>query len=126
MGIEKRRTDTLRKAAAEAPRLERTASLDPAAARGVMERIPGVGAWTSAETVLVSHGDTDAVSVGDFHLKHVVSWHLAREARGTDDRMLELLEPFRPERARVIRLLEAAGHYPRYGPRMPVRSFADY
>jgi hypothetical protein len=36
--------------------------------------------------------------------------------------MLELLEPYRGHRGRVIRLLEAAGiTAPRYGPRMPLR-----
>ncbi len=120
-GIEKRRADTLKRAARAASRLERSAALESAKARSILEELPGVGEWTSAETVLVSHGDADAVSVGDFHLKHLVSWHLAGEPRGTDERMLELLEPFRPHRARAIRLLETAGHYPRYGPRMPVR-----
>ena len=40
--------------------------------------------------------------------------------------MLELLEPFRPHRGRVIRLLEAAGiAAPKFGPRMAVNEFAD-
>lgn len=125
LGIEKRRADTLRRAAGSAGRIEELREVGPGAARSWLERLPGVGSWTSAETVAVSHGDPDAVSVGDFHLKHLVSWHLAGEPRGTDERMLELLEPFRPHRGRVIRLLEAAGHYPRYGPRRPVRSFRD-
>jgi hypothetical protein len=39
--------------------------------------------------------------------------------------MLELLEPYRGHRARVIRLLAAAGIMaPRFGPRMPLRRFA--
>jgi hypothetical protein len=39
--------------------------------------------------------------------------------------MLELLEPFRPHRARVIRLLEAGGMRPApHGPRMSPRSIA--
>ena len=38
--------------------------------------------------------------------------------------MLELLEPFRPHRGRVLRLLQVgAGGAPRYGPRMPLRAF---
>jgi hypothetical protein len=37
--------------------------------------------------------------------------------------MLELLEPFRPHRARVIRLLELGGpRMPRRGPRLSFRS----
>ncbi len=67
----------------------------------------------------------DAVSVGDYHLPHLVSWCLVGEPRGSDDRMLELLEPFRGHRGRVLRLLEASGMTaPRYGPRMPLRNIA--
>jgi hypothetical protein len=39
--------------------------------------------------------------------------------------MLELLEPYRGQRARVIRLLESSGiGAPRYGPRMAPREIA--
>ncbi len=70
-------------------------------------------------------GDPDAVSVGDFHLPHLVSWALAGEPRADDARMLELLEPYRGQRGRVIRLLEASGiRPPRYGPRLAPRSIA--
>ena len=78
-----------------------------------------------AETVAVSHGDADAVSVGDYHLKNVVAWHLAGRPRGTDEEMVALLEPFRPHRGRVIRLLETLGGAPAFGPRQPLRSFTD-
>jgi 3-methyladenine DNA glycosylase/8-oxoguanine DNA glycosylase len=121
LGIERRRADLLKLVASRAARLEGLADVDSLEARATLEAIPGVGEWTSAETVTISHGDPDAVSVGDFHLKHQVCWHLAGEPRGTDDRMLELLEPYRPHRGRVVRLLEQAGPYPRYGPRRPVR-----
>ena len=81
-----------------------------------------MGHWTAAEVALVALGDPDAVSVGDYHLPHVVSWALAGEARGSDERMLELLEPYRGHRGRVIRLLTLAGvTAPRFGPRMPLR-----
>ena len=126
LGIEKKRTDTVRRLAAEAVKLDTLAS-EPSDAAGIfMRRIRGVGEWTVAETVAVSHGDADALSVGDFHLKHLVSWHLTGRPRGTDEEMIELLEPFRPHRGRVVRLLEAAGRYPSYGPRQPLRSFAGY
>jgi len=74
----------------------------------------------------VALGDADAVSVGDYHLPNVASWHLAGEPRGTDERMLELLEPFRPHRGRVLRLLQVgAGGAPRRGPRMAPAGFED-
>lgn len=125
LGIEKRRTDILRRVAADAGRIERVAGLASDDARRFLHRYAGVGVWTSAETVAVSHGDADAVSVGDYHLKNVVAWHLAGRPRGTDEEMLELLEPFRPHRGRVLRLLEQAGAAPAFGPRMPLRSIAD-
>jgi hypothetical protein len=56
--------------------------------------------------------------VGDYHLPNTVAWHLAREPRATDDRMLELLEPWAGHRWRVIRLAEASGGAPRYGPKL--------
>lgn len=126
LGIEKRRTDTLSRLATEAARLDRMADRSSSETGTLLARFPGVGVWTVAETVAISHGDADALSVGDFHLKHLVVWHLTGRPRGTDAEMIELLEPFRPHRGRVIRLLESAGRYPAYGPRQPVRSFTEF
>jgi 3-methyladenine DNA glycosylase/8-oxoguanine DNA glycosylase len=124
-GVEQKRADTVRRAAAFAARLETAA--DPATATRLMTSLPGVGVWTAAEVVRVAYGDGDAVSVGDYHHKNTVAWALAGEPRGTDERMLELLEPFRGHRGRVVTLLELAGlGAPRFGPRMPVRSFARF
>jgi hypothetical protein len=92
------------------------------AAQAALRRFPGVGPWTAAEVAARALGDPDAVSVGDFHLRHLVCWALAGEARGTDERMLEILEPYRGQRGRVIRLLEASGiQAPAYGPRLAAR-----
>jgi 3-methyladenine DNA glycosylase/8-oxoguanine DNA glycosylase len=122
-GVERRRADTVRRAAVLAGRLEATVDAaiagDPTAGYRLLRSIPGVGAWTAAEVGLRAFGDPDAVSVGDFHLKHVVSWALAGEPRGTDERMLELLEPYRGQRGRAVRLIELSGITPpRYGPRL--------
>ena len=79
-----------------------------------------------AEVGVRALGDEDAVSVGDFHLPNLVAFALAGEPRGTDERMLELLEPWRGERARVVRLLELSGIAPpRYGPRLSPRGIED-
>jgi 3-methyladenine DNA glycosylase/8-oxoguanine DNA glycosylase len=122
-GVERRRADTLRRICARASRIEALAGLDPAAARTELQRLPGVGPWTAAEVTRLALGDADAVSVGDFHLPHLVAWALAGEPRGTDERMLELLAPYEGQRGRVQRLLEVSGpSAPRFGPRMPVRS----
>ncbi|HEX9762810.1 MAG TPA: DNA-3-methyladenine glycosylase 2 family protein, partial [Acidimicrobiia bacterium] len=65
--------------------------------------------------------DPDQVAVGDFHLKNIVVHHLTGRDRGTDAEMLGLLEPFRPHRGRVIRLLERLGPAPAFGPRSTPR-----
>ncbi|MDQ6772147.1 MAG: DNA-3-methyladenine glycosylase 2 family protein [Candidatus Dormibacteraeota bacterium] len=123
-GIERRRAETVRRVAAHASRLEETLDMPPDAARRRLQALPGMGPWSAAEVALVALGDPDAVSVGDFHLPNQVAWALAGEARGDDERMLELLEPYRGHRARVLRLLEAERIYaPRRGPRMRLRDF---
>ncbi|MFV2021115.1 DNA-3-methyladenine glycosylase family protein [Micromonospora sp. LOL_023] len=125
LGIEQRRAQVLRQAAAVAARLE--ASGDAGTATRRLTSLPGIGRWTAAEVVRVAFGAADAVSVGDFHLPNTVTWALAGEARGSDDRMIELLEPFRGHRGRVCMLLELAGvAAPRFGPRAPLRSFARF
>jgi 3-methyladenine DNA glycosylase/8-oxoguanine DNA glycosylase len=124
-GVERGRAETVRCAAAHAARLEEALALPLDAARVRLRALPGMGHWTAAEVALVALGDPDAVSVGDYHLPHVVSWALAGEPRGTDERMLELLEPYRGHRARVLRLLTSGGVMPpRRGPRLPLRDVA--
>lgn len=124
-GVEQRRAETVRRAAAEAGRLERCAGAAEATAR--MTAIAGIGPWTAAEVVRTVFGDPDAVSVGDYHIPNTVAWALAGEPRADDTRMLELLAPFRGHRGRVCTLLAAVGAAaPRFGPRRPVRSFAAY
>jgi 3-methyladenine DNA glycosylase/8-oxoguanine DNA glycosylase len=125
LGIERRRADTIRFAASRAARVEEIVAMAPDDARRRLQALPGVGPWTAAEVTLRALGDPDAVSVGDYHIPNLVSWALAGEPRGDDARMLELLEPYRGHRARVIRLLESSGMAaPRYGPRMEARSIA--
>lgn len=126
-GVERRRADLIRRVAARASWFEAVVDLPPDAAYTRLTSMPGLGPWTAAEVAVRALGDPDAVSVGDFHLKHLVSWALAREPRGTDERMLELLEPYAGRRALVIRLLELSGlRPPRYGPRLaPRRIEAD-
>ncbi len=135
LGLERRRAELVRAVAREAERLERlgAAAAGPsapeearAAAYTALRAFAGIGPWTAAEVGIRALGDPDAVSVGDFHLPNMVAWALAGEPRGTDERMLELLEPYRGQRGRVIRLLELAGmKAPRRGPRLVPRRIAD-
>jgi 3-methyladenine DNA glycosylase/8-oxoguanine DNA glycosylase len=135
VGLERRRAELVRAVSREATRLERLgeAAAGPeapeparAAAYAALRAFPGIGPWTAAEVGMRALGDPDAVSVGDFHIPNMVAWALAGEPRGTDERMLDLLEPYRGQRGRVIRLLELAGtKAPRYGPRLSSRRITD-
>ena len=117
--VERRRADVLITAARSAKRLEQTAEMDLPAAWARLQAFPGVGPWTAAKVAMVALGDADAVPVGDYHLPHMVGYAFEGKARSTDDRMLELLEPYRGHRARVIRLLILSGvQAPRFGPRL--------
>jgi 3-methyladenine DNA glycosylase/8-oxoguanine DNA glycosylase len=122
-GLERRRATTIRNAAERAPKLEETTAMDPASATRRLCALSGIGPWTAAQVGLAALGDADAVPVGDLHLPNMVAWALAGEPRGTDERMLELLEPFGGHRGRAARLLTLAGvQAPRFGPRTKLRS----
>lgn len=119
--LEKRRADVLRRVAALAGAIDGLREVPPAKAEEVLLGFRGVGVWTVSKTLAVSHGDPDQVDVGDFHLKHMVVHHLIGRDRGTDEEMLDLLEPFRPHRGRVARLIHTMGHAPKFGPRVALR-----
>ncbi len=117
--VERRRAAVIVNAALHATTLNALATLPAAEARHRLQSLPGVGPWTGAEVTAVTHGDPDAVPLGDYHVPNVVAYALAGEARADDARMLELLEPYAGQRGRVIRLLMSGGRgAPRYGPRM--------
>jgi endonuclease III len=120
--VERKRADTIRAAASYAHRLNEAASISLDEAYRRLRALPGIGEWTINEVGVVALGDGDAVSVGDYHLKNWVSWALAGEPRGTDERMVELLEPYRPHRARMMRVIGMAGmKAPQYGPRITIQ-----
>nr|WP_239521823.1 DNA-3-methyladenine glycosylase 2 family protein [Geodermatophilus sabuli] len=116
-GLDGARRRALRAVASVAARLEPHDDCDSPTLQRRLTSVPGIGVWTAAEVVQRTHGCPDTVSVGDYHLKNIVGWSLA--GRKTDDEgMLELLEPWRGHRQRVVRLLLAGGSRPpRRGPR---------
>ena len=119
-GVGPQRSDTVMRVVAVGDSLERAAGADAAEASRRLRTIPGVGVWTAHEVVQRSHGDPDSVSVGDVHLSKRVGTALIGR-RVDDDGMLELLEPWRGHRQRVVRLIEAAGiGYERHGARMEI------
>lgn len=116
------RARTILGCVARAEALERLSARPPAEARQALTLLPGVGIWTAAETAQRALGDADALSVGDYHLATMIGWTLL--GRPIDDpAMEELLEPMRPHRYRVVRLLEVSrlARLPRRGPRLPVQ-----
>ncbi|MGA8546306.1 MAG: DNA-3-methyladenine glycosylase 2 family protein [Mycobacterium sp.] len=116
------RARTIISCAQRAPSLERLASWPAAKARDALTSLPGVGVWTAAETAQRAFGDPDALSVGDYHIPKMIGWTLLGHPI-VDADMVELLEPMRPHRHRVVRLLEASGlaYEPRRGARLPVQ-----
>jgi 3-methyladenine DNA glycosylase/8-oxoguanine DNA glycosylase len=118
LAVDSQRVGAIRAVATVASRLEECLTMPLADAARRLRSVPGVGEWTAAETMLRALGDPDAVSVGDFHLANRVGWFLTGQPRSSDETMLELLEPWRGHRARVIKLIEASGFAPpKYGPR---------
>jgi 3-methyladenine DNA glycosylase/8-oxoguanine DNA glycosylase len=122
LGLERRRAEVVRRIGAAAQTIESWLALSPEEARARLQTIEGIGPWTAAEATRAAFGDPDAVSLGDAHIPDLVAWALAGEPRADDARMLELLEPYSGQRARVIRLLEISGiKIPRFGPRYSPR-----
>jgi 3-methyladenine DNA glycosylase/8-oxoguanine DNA glycosylase len=126
VGLDGARRRALRAVASVASRLEAGAHVDCDDLRRRLRSIPGIGVWTAAEVAQRAVGCPDSVSVGDYHLKNLVGWSLA--GRKTDDAgMLELLEPWRGHRQRVVRLLEVGGSMPpKRGPRMAPTQYRSF
>ncbi len=123
-GVDGKRSRTILAAVSAADRLEESLDLDDEAADRRLRAVPGVGAWTAAEVMQRAHGCADAVSVGDFHQPSQIVYALTGEPRADDARFLEVLEPWRGHRYRVVRLVELAGiTAPRYGPKYAPHDF---
>jgi len=120
-GVDPKRSRTVCEAMKLAGRLEQAVGMVAVDAHARLEGVPGIGPWTSAEVAQRALGDSDAVSVGDYHLAAFVGWALVGHPVD-DDGMLKLLEPWRPHRYRVLRLLELSGFAkPRFGPRLTIQ-----
>lgn len=113
IGIGSRRAETLRGGASRAAALERLRGESPEVAIKKLQSLKGVGPWTANAVCRSGLGWSDAVPVGDFHAPFTITaalggpTDLSRDDMPTADAaMLEVLEPFRPHRARVALLLE--------------------
>ncbi|MFJ4229865.1 DNA-3-methyladenine glycosylase family protein [Paenarthrobacter nicotinovorans] len=120
-GVGPQRSATVMRALQSAVALERLAALDSVQAGAKLQTIPGIGVWTAAEVVQRTHGCPDSISVGDYHLASYVGYALTGQK--TDDAgMIELLEPWRGQRQRLVRMLYLSGfRKPTFGPRMTVQ-----
>ncbi|MFT6817413.1 MAG: 3-methyladenine DNA glycosylase/8-oxoguanine DNA glycosylase [Myxococcota bacterium] len=84
----------------------------------LVQVLPGVGPWTAGQLAGFHLAHPDAVCMGDYGLPHSIAYVLTGRERSNDAEMLELLEPFRPHRFRIVRLIMHAGIVPpRRGPR---------
>ncbi len=120
-GVDPQRSRTICAAMRLAERLEQAVCMAPAEASARLSAVPGIGVWTVAEIAQRALGDGDALSVRDYHLSKRVGWALAGRPLD-DDGMIELLEPWRPHRYRVVRLLESSGvAMPRFGPKSTIQ-----
>jgi 3-methyladenine DNA glycosylase/8-oxoguanine DNA glycosylase len=127
LGIERSRAQTLIEVARHADSMWAWAEAGSVAAAQRLACLRGVGEWTIGVVLGLSLGEPDAVAVGDYHLKNTVAFALAHEPRATDERMLELLEPYRGQRGRLVRLLQLDGHAaPKFGPRKRVMPIARF
>lgn len=121
LGIEKKRARTLTEVARHADKLWRWTESGVSTTAEKLALLPGIGAWTIGSSLGPVLGDPDAVPVGDYHHPSTVAWALADEPRADDDRMLELLEPYRGQRGRVLlALTSTAGPAPKFGPRQRI------
>ncbi|WP_156726899.1 DNA-3-methyladenine glycosylase family protein [Streptomyces apocyni] len=119
-GVDNKRASTILRAVRVARRLEEAATMPPGEAQARLERVPGIGPWTSAETVQRSHGAPDAVTVGDLHLPGIVGYALTGARDADDTAMLDLLKPYEGQRHRAARLILLSGRIPpRRTPKMP-------
>ena len=123
--VDRGRARTIVGCAQRGATLERLSGRPVVDAREALTTLPGVGVWTAAEVAQRAFGDADALSIGDYHIAKMIGWTLI--GKPVDDAgMVELLEPMRPHRYRVVRMLEASGLAlePRRGARLPVQQIS--
>lgn len=125
VNVEKKRADIVLTSAKRVFRLEEALTMTPRDARTRLEAIRGIGPWTSSIVTQLAFGDPDAVITGDYNIPAMIAWNFAGERTADDDRMLELLEPYAGQRARVQNLVKFGGSKPpRHGPRLSLTDLA--
>ncbi len=119
LGLERKRAEPLLAACRVATRLEGLARRSTDHLVAGLIQLPGIGRWTALTVARCVHGGADTVVEGDYNLPALVAWNLAGERTADDARMLALLAPDQPHRARVMQVLGVTGQRPpRHGPRL--------
>lgn len=119
-GIEHKRAVPIKEAAFRFQSLLEPGT-SPADVGASLLTIRGLGPWT--ESFVRGHflGDPDVVPLGDYDLPRLVCYFFRGHREGNDEEMLEVLEPYRGYRFRVLRWLEVARvSVPRRGARLPL------
>ena len=121
-GVEQRKARTIATAASYAGRLDAAArDSEPAELYRMLMAIPGIGLWTAHEVGTRALGDADAAPIGDYHLPALLGEALGDGTPIPHEECEAFLEPWRPHRYRLVRLLELTpgARRERRGPRMP-------
>ncbi len=122
-GLGQRRAVTAIDAARRGARLEALRDLAPELAMKKLQSLRGIGGWTANMVAIHAFAYADGILTGDSGAPFVTTLALTGEAGG-DEEMASALEPFRPHRARVHRLLSIGERFgllgipPRQAPRV--------
>lgn len=118
--VDGQRARILHEVALQHRKIDRLDDASLADARMLVPKLRGIGPWTAGMVLGVGRGDPDAVPEGDVSMPSIIARAFTGEARGDDQRMLELLQDYQGQRFRVLRLVFAAGiRRQRFGPRVP-------
>ena len=121
-GASRKMAQTIIEIARVPGRMEEILTMEAPEARARLQAIRGGGPWTAASVMSECFGFPDEVAVADYHHPNTVAWFFERVPRADDARMLELLEPYRGQRGRVLRIINAYGESaPKFGPRHRIR-----
>jgi len=100
--------DMVKRIAASARRLDALALLPPGDAHRRLREVAGVDEWVAAKVAIAALGAPDAVPLGDVDLNRLVTSVISGSPTDSDDAFQACLDPWKGQRARVIRLIESA------------------
>lgn len=111
-GVDAAQADTIARLCAHRAGIEALADRPSAEAQAALVKLRGIDAGIAAAAALEALADPDAVPLGDPELAHLVTAALGGEPSAHDGPLVEALEPWRGQRGRVVRLLQATAAAP--------------